>query len=451
MIPLRLVIAEGLGTASLKVGSRGWLAGHGVEKEFLALAVSSRVGEGEPIYAAGSVRVLDHWAFLHGKSFDQLLRWMWVKPGFGRALAGWQIKSRTDLSNWMEDGKPLDLPSGESASVCCFEQSSGEVVQHLVVTTHDDRILRGEVYVMPQEPSLKARSNGLRPIEGLDEKRVAIVGLGSGGALVALHLAASGVGTLHLFDRDRLTTANLFRHACDLRHLGRAKVLAVRDLIQTHDLPAKVVSHEKDVTSDAGELWHIMGEVDLVLCATDNIPSRRLVNYVCVHTATPLIMACTFHNSLIGEIIRVLPGRSACYECTRLALGELGALEPVGNGDSRVPYGAAEERSSEPASRGTRADVAMVAALQARAAIMSLLPDAREGYGLPRDYLTWGAVREEGFPEPFLFHYPFSVNWVQLDRQDDCPVCSAVGMPLDQDLNEEYEAIMARLQEAPTS
>jgi molybdopterin/thiamine biosynthesis adenylyltransferase len=451
MIALRLVIPEGLGAESLKVGSRGWLVGHGVDKELLALAISSRARGSEPIYARGSVRVLDHWAFLHGKSFNQLLRWISVKSGFGRALASWQIKSRTDLSNWVQDGKPLDLPRNETASLCCFELTNGEVVEHLVVATHDDQIRRGEVYIMPQEPSLKFRSNGLRPIEGLDEKRIAVVGLGSGGGTVALHLAAAGVGTLHLFDRDRLTTANLFRHVCDLRHLGRAKVLAVHDLIQTYDLPTRVVSHERDVVTDAEDLWQIMGEVELVLCATDNIQSRRLVNYVCVHTAIPLIMVCTFHNALIGEVIRVLPARSACYECTRLALGELGALETVEDDNSHVPYGATEERTSKPASRGTRADVAMLAALQARAAIMTLLPDISEGDSLPRDYMTWGAVREEGFPEPFRFDYPFSANWVQLERRDDCPVCSTVGMPLDPDLIEEYETIMARVQEAPKS
>jgi len=226
----------------------------------------------------------------------------------------------------------------------------------------------------------------------------------------------------------------------------------MRDLIQTYDLPAHVVPHECDVVTSAGDLWEIMGQIDLVLCATDDVQSRRLVNYVCVHTATPLIMAGTFHNAQIGEIIRVLPGRSACYECTRLALRDAGALEPVEEGDvPTVAYGPAQKHTSEPAGQGTRADVAMVAALHARVAIMTLLADTHERSSLPHDYMAWGAVAERGFPEPFTFRYPFSLNWVQLERRVDCPVCSSVGIPLDPDVDQAYEAIVARLQDAAES
>ncbi len=452
MIAFQLVTPEGLGALSLQAGSRGWLKGYGITKELLAVALSSHVAEGDSIYAPASPRLLDHWAIFHGKSFEQLVPWIAVKPGFGRALATGQIRSRADLTMWIQDGSPLDLPPDEFASLCCLEPAEERTEEYLVVVTQDDRVFRGEVYIVPAEPRVPTRLDGLRPVEALREKRVAVVGVGSGGSMAALHLAAAGVGTLHLFDRDRLTPANLFRHACDLRHLGRAKVLAMRDLIRTYDLPAHVVTHERDVVTHAGDLWEIMGETDLVLCATDDARSRRLVNYVCVHTATPLIMAGTFHNAQIGEIIRVLPGQSACYECTRLTLREAGALEPVEEGDApAAAYGPAHEHTSGSAGQGTRADVAMVAALQARVAIMTLLADTHEGSSLPHDYIAWGAVTERGFPDPFTFRYPFSLNWVQLERRDNCPVCSSVGIPLDPDVDETYKAIVARLQEAAES
>ncbi len=452
MIAFCLVIPEGLGALSLKAGFRGWLKGYGITKELLAVALSSHVAEGDPIYAPASVRLFNHWAIVHSKSFEQLIPWIAVKPGFGRALTTRQIRDRSDLTMWIQDGLSLDLPSDEFAALCCLEPGDGKVVEHLVIVTQDDRVFRGEVYVVSAEPCVPARFDGLRPIETLQEKRVAVIGVGSGGSMAALHLAAAGVGTLHLFDRDRLTPANLFRHACDLRHLGRAKVLAMRDLIRSYDLPARVVPHEQDVVKNAGDLWEIMGEVDLVLCATDNALSRRLVNYVCVHTATPLVMACTFHNARIGEIIRVLPGQSACYECTRLALHDACALEPVEEGDApAVAYGPAHEHTSGSASQGTRVDVAMVAALQARVAIMTLLADAQEGSSLPCDYMAWGVMAQEGFPEPFTFPYPFSLNWVQLERRDDCPVCSSLGIPPGLEIDAAYKAIMARLQEVAKS
>ncbi|MBA3239809.1 MAG: ThiF family adenylyltransferase [Acidobacteria bacterium] len=233
------------------------------------------------------------------------------------------------MTDWITDGQPPDIPDGETDSLCCLEPlEEGGVSVHLLVVFEDGSVTSGSVQTISAEPRLPARLDGLRPIQALTEKRVGIVGVGSGGSMAALNLAASGVGTLHLFDKDYLTTDNLFRHACGMRHVGRAKVHAVRSLIGDFDLPTSVSAYRQDVLGDATALWKAMDEVDLVLCATDNVISRRLVNYVCVRTATPLVMACTFRNAGIGEIIRVLPGESACYECTRLTLREVGALEP---------------------------------------------------------------------------------------------------------------------------
>jgi hypothetical protein len=231
----------------------------------------------------------------------------------------------------------------------------------------------------------------------------------------------------------------------------------VRSLIGDFDLPTSVSAYRQDVLDDATALWKAMDEVDLVLCATDNVISRRLVNYVCVRTATPLVMACTLRNAGIGEIIRVLPGESACYECTRLTLREAGALEPDTEQDAvaaRVPYGRAEgdESALGQSNQGTRSDVAMVAALLSRVAVMTLLAGDPATDRLPRDYIVWGTRVETDLPEPFKFEWPFGVNWVPLARRGDCIVCGTVGMPVRPEVNEEYEKIMAGLRaETPAS
>ncbi len=452
MIIFQLIIPEELGTLSLQAGTRGWLKGSVIGKEYLGVAYASRVGSGEYFYAPGSSRLFDHWAFFHGSTQDQLAPWFAVKPGFGRALAASRKRVGRELASWISDGEPLGLPEGQPTSICCFEPvEGGDADVYLILAGLEDKIFKGVVHRVGAQPRPPARLDGLRPMKALAEKRVAVVGVGSGGSMAALDLAAGGVGTLHLFDKDDLTLENLFRHACDLRHLGRAKVLAVRDLIRSYDLPAVVEPHEQDVVDDAQDLWKMMDEVDLVLCATDSVLSRRLVNYVCVQSGTPLVMACTFRNARIGEIIRVLPGESACYECTRIALREAGALEPVEAGDSAaaasLPYGLSEgdEEEGSGANQGTRSDVAMVAALQSRIAIMTLLAGDPDVDKLPRDYMTWGGRVETGLSDPFNFERPFSVNWVPLTRREACPVCAEVGRPLDPGIDEEYESIMANL------
>lgn len=452
MICLRIVIPETLGKLSLEAGTRGWFGGSGIAREYLAVIRDSRVGEGEPIYAPGSARLFDHWAFFNGsESNGKIVRWVSVRRGFGFALAYSESVRKEELTDWITDEQPPDIPDGETDSLCCLEPlEEGGARVHLLLVFKDGSVTSGSVQTISAEPRLPARLDGLRPIQALTEKRVGIVGVGSGGSMAALNLAASGVGTLHLFDKDYLTTDNLFRHACGIRHLGRAKVHAVRSLIGDFDLPTSVSVYRQDVLSDATALWKVMDEVDLVLCATDNVISRRLMNYVCVRTATPLVMACTFRNASIGEIIRVLPGESACYECTRLTLREAGALEPDAEQDAvaaRVPYGPTDggESGVGQSNQGTRSDVAMVAALLSRVAVMTLLADDPETDRLPRDYIVWGGRVETDLPEPFNFEWPFGVNWVPLARREDCIVCSTVGMRVRPEVNEEYEKIMAGL------
>jgi hypothetical protein len=275
MICLRIVIPETLGKLSLAAGARGWFGGSGVAREHLAVIRDSRVGEGEPIYAPGSARLFEHWAFFNGsESNSQLVQWVSVRRGFGFAIAYSESVRKEELTDWITDGQPPDIPDGETDSLCCLEPlKEGSVSVHLLVVFEDGSVTSGSVQTISAEPRLPTRLDGLRPIQALTEKRVGIVGVGSGGSMAALNLAASGVGTLHLFDKDYLTTDNLFRHACGMRHVGRAKVHAVRSLIGDFDLPTSVSAYRQDVLGDATALWKAVDEVDLVLCATDNVIS----------------------------------------------------------------------------------------------------------------------------------------------------------------------------------
>jgi len=262
-------------------------------------------------------------------------------------------------------------------------------------------------------------------------------------------MAAAGVGTLHLFDHDRLSVDNVFRHACNINHVGRAKVHAMHDLIASHQLPTKIVCHKIDVVQNAKSLWNLMSEFDLVVCATDNVPSRRLVNYICIHTNTPLLLGCAFHNAHIGEIIRVMPGRSACYECTRSYLRATGALQSLSSEEIEaedVPYNSHQQAISDngEVNTGTRVDVSFIASLLARAAIITLLqknpaiiePD------LPYDYFTCGINSLNKFPDPFAFELPFSVNWIPIERQSDCLICAGLEKQYDLEIEKTYASIM---------
>jgi hypothetical protein len=326
------------------------------------------------------------------------------------------------LANWVTDQQPLDLPDEPVTNLCCIEPDANDEIIVKLLFLFDDKVGVGQVQTIASEPKLSARFDGLKPAEALQPKRAAIVGVGSGGSMVAVNLAAAGVGSLHLFDKDILTEENVFRHACDLRHVGRTKVLGVKDQIASYNLPARVITHEQDVVKDASDLWTVMTEVDLVLCATESI----------------------------GEILHVKPGESACYECSRLELSKAGALQVSTDAEvsgSHVPY--ASESASEAelmaGNQGSRSDVAIVAALQSRIAIGALLTN-EYGNSFPTNYLTWGGRVVASLSDPFNFERPFSTNWVHLQRQAECLVCGDIGRPIDKESDRTYEEIMANLQ-----
>src|SRR5689334_25135666 len=83
---------------------------------------------------------------------------------------------------------------------------------------------------------------GARNLALLAQKRVGVVGLGSGGGFVALSLAMSGVGKFVLIDDDTLEAANVVRHVADLRDIGRPKAEVVADLIRQRNPKADVTA-----------------------------------------------------------------------------------------------------------------------------------------------------------------------------------------------------------------
>ena len=139
---------------------------------------------------------------------------------------------------------------------------------------------------IPAKADLYSRSKGLLEIGVLAEKHVAIIGLGSFGANIAVELAKAGVGSFSLIDFDRVELHNLSRHACGINDLGRLKTDAVADLIWGKNPYAKVEKLPLDINNDIELLHTEVQKADLVICATDNNRSRFCLSQVLVDEQT---------------------------------------------------------------------------------------------------------------------------------------------------------------------
>lgn len=308
-------------------------------------------------------------------------------------------------------------------------------------------VFPAEIQYLEAEPNPFKRLDGLVPLKEMKEKSIVIVGLGSGGSAIALELAAAGIGTLYLFDKDRLNSVNLFRHICGISDIGRKKVDAVADVIKDHLLPTTIKKYEDNIIYYPQQLRETVKFADIVICATDDPKSREMVNYICVKSGKPLILVCTFDNAKIGEIIRVIPHQTACYECTRIHLNEQGALTEDNESRDQIISYSPQTESPNGNSRGTRTDVFIVAAMAAKVTLMTLKDDAEDGFGeLPYNYITWGAVRNTTFDEPYNFKQPFGTNYCNFNIHPECPICGALVEDIkDIGVEAKYDEIMEKL------
>lgn len=77
------------------------------------------------------------------------------------------------------------------------------------------------------------------------EHSAIVVGLGGIGNWVALDLALLGMGTLILFDNDKVEASNLNRTLFKLSHIGKTKVTAVKELVNERRKDTLVIVHQE--------------------------------------------------------------------------------------------------------------------------------------------------------------------------------------------------------------
>jgi len=146
----------------------------------------------------------------------------------------------------------------------------------------------------------------------LRSRRVAVVGVGATGSVIASWLVRAGVGHITLIDRDLVETSNLQRQILfDEGDLFRAKAeTAVRHLKAANsqiDIQAVVA----DLTS--GNARQLLDGSDLIMDGTDNFEARFLINDYSILTETPWIYAGAIGGE--GMVWPLDPPRTPCLRC----------------------------------------------------------------------------------------------------------------------------------------
>lgn len=153
---------------------------------------------------------------------------------------------------------------------------------------------------------------GVRGQQRLLEASVGVVGAGGLGCPAALYLAAAGVGTLGIIDREAVSPSNLHRQILhSLDDVGRPKSLSAQQRLARQNPDAHILPIQDSL--HAGNAQRLLQRYDVVLDGSDNFPTRYLVNDACVLLGRPLVHGGAIH--LRGQLMTVLPKRSACLRC----------------------------------------------------------------------------------------------------------------------------------------
>ncbi len=165
------------------------------------------------------------------------------------------------------------------------------------------------------------------PLSIINKKNVAIIGLGSGGSLIALHLAKSGVGNLTLIDGDVIMDHNIVRHICSLKDVGRYKTLAVKDYILDRVPIINITTIEKPFSRENRNIEdffdHLLSKADLIVSATGDNIMNESINEFGYRRNIPIIFAGAFEKITGGIMIRIDPRKkSICYRCIYKKYGD---------------------------------------------------------------------------------------------------------------------------------
>ena len=149
----------------------------------------------------------------------------------------------------------------------------------------------------------------------LSGQRVLVVGAGGLGCPALLGLAAAGAATVRLVDDDLVERSNLPRQVLHREEdIGRPKVDSARDGLRrwADSLGASLEVEARRERFDAGSAPRLLAEIDLVLDASDNFPTKYRVNAAAREAGIPAVIGGA--QRLDGQVFASVPG-GACYRC----------------------------------------------------------------------------------------------------------------------------------------
>ena len=259
------------------------------------------------------------------------------------------------------------------------DPSQGKVVKTLLYRTefHDESVR------LERSPSLR----------GLAHANVALFGLGALGSTIAASLARAGVRHFLLLDHDRVELGNLVRHEADIGHLGLFKTDAMAQMLRriNPDVLITIVRGSFGMSRYShNDLRHALKDFSLVISAFADDAANLVLNDLAGKLRIPQIYCWLGNGAWCGEVLRVIPGETACFECFCYRASDSESVEaqlrPTESSEPLIR----PANCTSPTFTGTSFDIATLANAASRMAAQTLLRGTGDGYpDAPYHYANW--------------------------------------------------------------
>lgn len=148
--------------------------------------------------------------------------------------------------------------------------------------------------------------------ENLQRARVLVAGVGGLGSVIAVYLAAAGVGTLRIADNDVVETSNFNRQILHWhRDLGRPKTASAMEKLNALNPRGRV--EEIAGRIDEAGIDEMIRDCDLIVDAVDNFPARYILNRAALKKGIPFVHGAV--RGFFGQATTVIPGKGPCLRC----------------------------------------------------------------------------------------------------------------------------------------
>ena len=141
---------------------------------------------------------------------------------------------------------------------------------------------------------------------------VLVIGAGGLGIPVLMYLNAMGVGTIGIVDADKVTESNLHRQIIYTEDdIGKSKVDVLGTFLRRQNSETSIQLFNTMLSKD--NALQIIGKYQVVVDATDNFPTRYLINDACVILGKPFVYAAL--HGFEGQVSVFNYNNGPTYRC----------------------------------------------------------------------------------------------------------------------------------------